>query len=724
MEDQAMLTRDLVLRVCAGPSELDPAWIRADGKVTTPFLVPRDRNLVQAVIDAGRAMGVDRLLVCRTRPQYSYEPVTQIPLDTDVLIDLVRGWGREPTDFVVCVEDFSAAVLVTSTELTVAAGPADFVRELVGADIPQARRRFGNRARAEGGPELQRAAQTYQCLPEGAKHARTPRGPGPDLAERLARGVSGIRRNSPGTARAGRALRGAWSWLMVAALLIAPWFVPGLGVVLPALLTVYVLLFQLAWLSRSRTVSFATLLRFTAVGFVLVWPVALAEGTLAGALGADPAGVYAHTYIAVSVEELAKLAPLLLVFVLARRRARRMSAVDHLLLAAATGAGLQLAERLFVQIPPGVDGPAATGGILLPGSALAVGSGDALTVFAGHAVTAGLVGGALGLAIVGHRGWLWILPVLAATVSYLDHLAFNAQVSGAALHPATEAVHSLVGGGSLTALFLFLVLVCAVAADHRLIATAAESTPPLPGQPPLAPLRRWTRGRSVAWRVRVPADIAPAFRRMALWWVELPTVLATTLSTIVHEFTVALIALSRGPAAYCDTLRLLRWRRANAMGEARSRGRGRRPYPSEDELTRDARDIARRIGLAATGGITGGTTVALALVLPLAGPWPESAPGDGGAYALNAFTHLQQWLAGLGTADPVWTAVALGAVVSLLTIGNGVPHAHPRAGSFLRTPTANTGAVLGMLAPGQVGYAAPSLLGLALPRGIDRLLYR
>lgn len=718
MEDQAMLTRDLVLRVSAGPSELDPAWIRVDGKVTTPFLVPRDRNLVRAIIDAGRAMGVDRLLVCRTRPQYSYEPVTQIPLDTDVLIGLVRGWGHEPTDFLVCVEDFSAAVLVTSTELTVAAGPADFVRELVGADIPQARRRFGNRVRAEGGPELQRAAQTYRCLPASAKHARSPRGPGPDLAERLARGVTRVRENAPGTVRAARALRGAWSWLMVAALLAVPWFLPDLGVALPVLLTTYVLLFQLAWISRSRTVSFATLLRFTAVGFVLVWPLALAEGTLTGVLGLDPAGVYAHTYVAVTVEELGKLTPLLLVFVLARRRSRRLAAIDHLLLAATTGAGLQLAERLFVQIPPGAGGPMATGGFLLPGSGLVAGPGEELTVFAGHAVTSGLVGGALGLAIVGGRGWLWALPVLAVAVAHLDHLAFNAQVSGAVLHPATEVVHTLLGGGSLTVAFLVLVLVGAVATDHRLIATAAESIPPLPGQPPMAPIRRWTRGRSVAWRVRVPADIAPTFRRMALWWVELPTVLATTVSMIVHEFTVALIALRRGPAVYCDTLRLLRWRRANAMGEARSRGREWRHYPSEDELTRGARDIARRIGLAATGGITGG--VALALVLPLADTPTES----GGAYAFSAFTYLQRWWAELGAVDQVWVVIALVAVLSLLTVGNGVPYAHPRAGSFLRTPTANTGAVLGMLAPGQVGYAVPSLLGLVLPRRVDGLLYR
>ncbi|MFD6096777.1 PrsW family intramembrane metalloprotease, partial [Nocardiopsis flavescens] len=181
MEEQAMLARDLVLRVCAGATELDPQWIRAGGKVTTPFLVPRDRNLVRAVIAAGRSMGVERLLVCRTRPEFSYEPVTEIPLHTDTLIDLVRGWGPDPTDFLVCVEDFSAAVLITADDLTVAAGPADFVRELVGADIPQARAHFASRAEIEQTPDLVRAAALYRCAGSGRGRA-----PGPDPYERAA----------------------------------------------------------------------------------------------------------------------------------------------------------------------------------------------------------------------------------------------------------------------------------------------------------------------------------------------------------------------------------------------------------------------------------------------------------------------------------------------------------------------------------------------------------
>lgn len=730
MEEQAMLARDLVLRVCAGATEFDPHWIRIDGKVTTPFLVPRDRNLIRAIVDAGRAMGVDRLLVCRTRAEFSYDPVTEVPLDTDTLIDLIRGWGPTPTDFLVCVEDFSAAVLVTADELTVAAGPADFVRELVGADIPQARAHFGARARAEGGAVLTRAAQLYRCAEPGARHARAPRGPGPDLAERLSRGVDRARERSARTIRFLRALRGAWGWLMVAALLLAPLVVPALGAVPTALVAVFVLLFQLAWPARSRTVSFATLLRVVAVGALLSWPLALVEAAVARLLGIDPYSVLGYTYVAVFVEEPGKLLPLLLLPLVAHRRLRRLTAVDFLLLAAASGAGFQLAERLFTEVSLGAPDLSATTGLFLPGGTTVTDpAGDVLAVFSGHAVTTGLVGAALGLAIVGrhHGRWLWLLPPSAMTLAVLEHLNLNARLAGAELHPASELVHGLLGGGVLTPWLLLLSLVCAVAMDYRMIATAAESTPPLPGRPPLVRLRRWARGRSVAMRVRVPADIAPLFRRTALSWVDLPVTLATTLSMIVHELAAATIAARRGPGVLCDTWRFLRRRRANAMGEARSAGRPWRHHPSQEELTRQARDLAGRLGLAATGGVTGAMaamgTMGAAVVLP-ALPVPATVTTGEPAYAYVALDRIQGWLGGLTFAETLWAAVALTAVFTLSLSGNGVPHAHPRMREFLRAPTANTGAILGMLAPGQVGYAVLGLVGAMLPRRVDRLLTR
>ncbi|MFE1167596.1 PrsW family glutamic-type intramembrane protease [Nocardiopsis sp. NPDC058789] len=712
MEEQAMLARDLVLRVCAGPTEFSQQWIQARGKVTTPFVVPRDRNLIRGVVEAGRALGVDRLLVCRTRAEYSYDPVTEVPLDTDTLIDLIRGWGPTPTDFLVCVEDFSAAVLVSASELTVASGPVDFVREIVGPDIPRVRADFATRALAANRPDLLRAAQQHNCVEPGARHARATRVPGPDLAERLARAAERARERRPGTVRSLRALRGTWGWLMLGVLLVAPLAVPALGAAPPALFLTYLLLFQLAVLARSRTVSFATLLRTTALGALLVWPLALLSALVSGALGWDVDDVLSQTYVAVTVEEAGKLVPLLLLVVLARRRVRRLSAVDFLLLAAASGAGFQLAERLFV----GISAP-----LMDPATGLV--SGAAPEPYAGHAVATGLIGATLGLAIVGRRygGWLWLLPVLATSLVFLDHLDVNARAAGARLDGFSTFVHTLFGGGALTPWLLLVALLFAVAMDYRVIATAAETTPPLPGRTPLPGLRRRAHGRSVALRVRVPADIAPLFRRIALSWVDLPVTLATAVTTIAHELATATMAAKQGPGALADALRFLRWRRANAMGEARSRGRSWRRHPSQEELSENAQDLAHRIGLAGTTGIVVGAAALLALGPgAVSGAAPEGTPG----YAVRAVELFLGWLTAADTATLVWTSLTGLAVLSLLTVGNAVPRAHPRMGEFLRAPTANTGAILGMLAPGQVGYAFLGLVGFILPARVNRLIRR
>ncbi|WP_052746012.1 hypothetical protein [Allosalinactinospora lopnorensis] len=137
MDEQAMLTRDLVLRLCANATEFDQGWIRAEGRIVVPFTAARDTALIESVIAAGRAMGVNRLLVCRTRAEFAYEPVTEVPGDAESIIALIRSWGEDPTDFLVAVEDFSAAVLVTASTLTVAAGPDDFVRPLVAPTSPR-----------------------------------------------------------------------------------------------------------------------------------------------------------------------------------------------------------------------------------------------------------------------------------------------------------------------------------------------------------------------------------------------------------------------------------------------------------------------------------------------------------------------------------------------------------------------------------------------------------
>ncbi|GAA3758779.1 hypothetical protein HDA32_004928 [Spinactinospora alkalitolerans] len=728
MDEQAMLTRDLVLRLCANATELDQGWIDADRKVVAPFTASRDTALIDAIIAGGRALGVDRLLICRTRAEHAYEPVTEVPADVGSLVGVIRGWGNEPTDFLVAVEDLSAAVLVTAGELTVAAGPDDFVREFVGADIARARADFADEARDERDADLVRAAHRYGCLEQGGKHARGARGPGPDLAERVTARAESARTGSPRAVAALRALRGAWGWAMVLVLILAMVFVPGVPGAAPVVLAMLWLLAQLAWLARSRTLSYATLVRMLALGALAAWPIALAELAIAGAVGLPADGLYAYAYVAVPVEEIGKLAPLLLFWLVARRRFKRFAAVDHLLLAAASGAGFHLAEQAVraVVLADVTDVLAPQIGLLtlLPGW---IDVPSAAVRFSGHAVTTGLVGGAIGLAVVGRRqygAWLWILPPLALGAAALEHLSFNAALVGLDPTPLTAFVFTLYGSGVATRWLLLLLLVLAVIMDYRLARLAAGLTPRLPGRASLAGLTRWAHGRAVRVRVRVPGDIAPVFRRFALAWARIPATLAETAATILHEFAVAAVAASRGPATLCRTWRFLRRRREFAMGAARAEGRPWRRVPSRGVLSETENRLATALGV-------GPKAAAAMAVAPVAVPVASmaahplitgAAPHTGGAYAAMSVRALTDWFGALPADTRPWVWAGAVALTSLLVSGWGLPRAHPSLRHFLRDPRGTVAGFLGALAPGQIPYAVVGLAGLALPKSIDRLL--
>ncbi|MDT0303205.1 PrsW family intramembrane metalloprotease [Streptomonospora wellingtoniae] len=739
MDEQAMITRDLALRLCANATEFDQGWIEADAKIVVAFTAPRDTALIHRVVAAGRALGVGRLLVGRTRAEFAYEPVTEVAADTASVVHVIRSWGDEPTDVLVAVEDFSAAVLVTSTTLTVAAGPPDFLRPLVGPDLESARTAFAEEARDSRDPELLRAAQAYNCLEPGARHARNPRGPGPDLAERLAVRARSLREGSPGAAAALRALRGGWAWAMLAVLLVAPFFVPATAAAVPAMAGMLWLLAQLAWLSRSRTLAFSTLVRVLLLGALLVWPLAAAEDALTAYAGVDR--WVAYTYVAVWVEEAGKLLPLLLLVRLpARRRFRRLAAVDYLLLAAASGAGFQAAETLLRALPAGGATTLPFPGLaaLLPG---AVAVPELGVHFSGHGVLTGLVGAALGLAVVGRRvwgAWLWLLPPAAFALAVLQHMMFNAAVAEAALgsplepHPATAALYGFTGGGTADRWLLLLLLVCAVLLDYRTARCAADVTPPLPGHPPLPGLRRRAYGRAIRLGVRVPGDIAPVFRRAALLWAHAPLRMALTLSDLLHEAAVTLAAARRGPAVLGTAWRFLRERRAYAMGAARAGERPWRRFPAREDL----RSTGHRLGTAFFGsaGAVAGACALVAVCSAVGASGPAGAvevhaAASAGrvpfaAYAAEALHHAADWYGALPPSALPWVWTWGAALLTLPAAGWSVPRAYPDAEAFLREPSRMAGRVLGAVAPGQVPYAAAGLAGLLLPRVAERPLHR
>lgn len=713
-----MLTRDLVLRICATATELDHEWVRLDRKVVAPFTASRDTSLIERTVAAARRMGVEHLLICRTRSEHAYEPVTQVRATTPSLIGVIRGWGDEPTDFLVCLEDFSAAVLVTSGELTVAAGPADYVSALVGSDIGGVRAEFAEEARTRRESDLLRAAHRYGCLEQGGRHARTARGPGPDLAERVMGRVAAVRGSAPATAALLRALRGAWGWAMLLVLATALLFVPGVSGVLPAVLMTVWLLAQLAWLARSRTVDFATLLRLAVLGALMAWPIAFLELSAAAMAGLDPTGQYAYAYVAVPVEEAAKFTPVLLFWLVARRRFKRFAAVDYLLVAAASGAGFHLAETIARTLVAGglPDPLLPQGGLLtlLPGWVELPGLGIR---FSGHAVTTGLVGAAFGLAAVGrrlHGAWLWLLPPLAFGAAALEHLNYNAALAGLEPTAITSVVFALYGSGAATRWLLLALLLLAVVLDLRLARSAAESTPPLPGATPLRPLAAKAYGHAVWRRSHLAGDIAPAFRRIALAWARAPVTLVETAASILHEYALLAAAASRGPVALCAAWRFLPRRREHAMGAARAAGKPRRRVPAREELAAERDRLAGALGLGAVF-----TAAAACLVFP---PLGAASPGPAAAYAVMTVHTLEGWFATLSTADSRWALAGAAALLLLLSTGWTVPRDHPSLRHFLRDPRGNVSGFLGALAPGQLPYAAAGLAGMLLPRTLPAKL--
>ncbi len=67
MDQQAMLTRDMVLRICATATEFDLDSIEFDRKIVAPFTAARDTSLIERITAAAAAVGVDHVLICRTR---------------------------------------------------------------------------------------------------------------------------------------------------------------------------------------------------------------------------------------------------------------------------------------------------------------------------------------------------------------------------------------------------------------------------------------------------------------------------------------------------------------------------------------------------------------------------------------------------------------------------------------------------------------------------------
>ncbi len=616
MNAAEMLARDLVLRVCSSDGEFRRDWLTSGGGTSHKRVVPLavapgvDPELVDAIAGAAVEMGADRLLACRTRAAYMYDNVVVLPASGKALLDLATRWGQ-PDDFLVCLPDASAAVLVSMAGYALGAGPPLFAAALAGPDVGGARERFAAWARDTGDQRLRLVAGRYGGGPN-SRHAsrRTLR---PDVPERLSALAAAFRRHLLGTAVL-RACRAAAGWGAVAVIVITLLSAPRASHVLPVLAGALWLIFQVFALARTHTLSWAACLRMIAAGAACATAAAAIEWLAAGR-----GPVRSWLTFAGPAEEVAALIPVAVFWLSARHRFTRLAAADYVLLGVASGAGFALVQGTIAALAaPGTGWHLAA---LLPGWM------DAGPVrFPGHAVTTGLVTAGIGLAVAarprgvdgpgsGWRLWrmlVWLLPPALLGMAMLDHYHYDAAAAGGSVPSWVSRVHAAVGEGYASRWLLLVLLAAAVVVDFRAQHRVLDVAPPLPGVPRWAGLARAERGSVIRARLRWPARTTRG--RLARRWAGLRAAAAEVLVALGHELAFLLVVArwprGRQRAIFAPSLAFARQRRELAMREARAGGRARRDVPRQAGLWAAWR------GLTATLALGGGTAVAAA-----APPW-------------------------------------------------------------------------------------------------------
>ncbi len=734
MNAAEMPARDLVLRLCASEGDFRRDWLTAGNfgsggatpKRVVPLAVPPGINpeLAEAIAGAAIEMGADRLLACRTRAAFMYDNVMVLPATAKALVDLAAHWGQ-PDDFLVCVPDGSAAVLISMAGYALGAGPPVFVAALAGPDVADARDRFAAWARETGDQRLRAVAGRYSGG-LSSRHApgRTER---PDLAERLSILAATIRRRSGRTAVL-RACRATAGWGAVALIVITLLSAPRASHLLPVLGGTLWLLLQAFVLARTHTLSWAACLRMIAAGAACAMVIAALEWLAAGRSSLSGWAAFAGP-----AEELAALVPIAAFWLAARHRFTRLAAADYVLLGVASGAGFALVQGSIAALAtPGAGWHLAA---LLPGWM------DAGAVrFPGHAVATGLVTAGIGLALAARprvvegagvtwhfwRLLAWLLPLALLGMAMLDHYHYDSAAAGQGVPAWVTRLHASLGEGQASRWLLLALLAMAVAVDLRAQRHVLDIVPPLPGVPRFVWLARRARGSVIRARLRWPARTLRARLARRLAWTR-----ATAAEAIVatcHEVAFLLVAArprGRRHRIFAASLAFTRQRRELAMRETRASGRVSRDVPRRAGMWAAWRGLAAALAL--------GGPPAFAVILPLprhvqaARPLPvlagqrqaafEPRPGD----LASGIGMLHGWFSQFITAGQVLIVAAGFGVVVLLISGWAAPLPLPsRRGA--PPPSRMVRGIAAVPAPGQLVFAVLGLGGELLPPATVRLL--
>jgi len=124
------------------PWHLNSDWIAMKKWVAVPVEKGRhfEEGEAEATAQALQAMGCEECFAIATEPMGEYPHCYRVPATKEGLLDFSSECAS--LNFVLTPEEQSFAILCTSEDYNVVAGPLAFVERVLGADIQTARRKF------------------------------------------------------------------------------------------------------------------------------------------------------------------------------------------------------------------------------------------------------------------------------------------------------------------------------------------------------------------------------------------------------------------------------------------------------------------------------------------------------------------------------------------------------------------------------------------------------
>jgi len=130
----------LIEDVVEKPYHLNERWIVLNGWVAVPVESSIREREAEWLSEAAMYMGCDESLAVATESLTPDTTCYQVPMTLEGIFDF--GWECHPFNYVLLPESRLFAVLHTTEDYNIVAGPSNFVTKAVGCSIPTARRMF------------------------------------------------------------------------------------------------------------------------------------------------------------------------------------------------------------------------------------------------------------------------------------------------------------------------------------------------------------------------------------------------------------------------------------------------------------------------------------------------------------------------------------------------------------------------------------------------------